>query len=215
MKNIDLKNTYELSWNKLTQDEKAVFDAFPKDYQRFLKTHNGGMAVDDEKCFFKTDLVRKFDDGRVYEGSSNAVEELWGFLSYENEEPSEGYEHPRSILHEHYNRHLDEEFLPSNVIVIGRCVQNSLIAISLNKHDFGSIYYWEWYWQYPWYEDYFQKRISAVSEKFDNTSEILSNPDHPQYQEAFDTLNYATWVKVSSSFTAFIDNLYENKDEDD
>ncbi|MCF6190647.1 MAG: SMI1/KNR4 family protein [Cocleimonas sp.] len=215
MKNIDLEKTYNFNWGKLTKDEKSVFEAFPKDYQDFLKENNGGMVVDEEKCFFKTDLVRKFDDGRIYEGSSNGVEEFLGFLSYENEEPGEDFEYPMSILHQHYDRHLEEEFLPSNVIVIGRCVQNCLIAISLNKHDFGSVYYWEWYWQYPWFEEYFQTRIKQASKQFEDVGKILENPDHPKYQKAFDALNYATWVKVAPTFTDFIDGLYETNNEDD
>ncbi len=213
-KNIDLNNYYNLTLGKLTKDEKAVFEALPKDYQAFLKENNGGMVIDEEKCYFKTDLVRKFEDGRVYKESSNGLEEFWGFLSYKNETPGEQFEYPMSILHEHYDRHIEEEFLPSNVIAIGRCVQNSLIAISLNKHDFGSIYYWEWYWQYPWFEDYFQKRIKQAADQFNNVSDILENSEHPKYQKAFDALNYATWVKVSSSFSEFIENLYETDNED-
>lgn len=152
---IDLKNTYQLQWNKLNENERNIFETFPEDYQDFLKKNNGGTVENESKCFFKTELVRKFDDGRVYEGTSNGVEEFWGFLSYENEQSGKEFEYPMSILHQHFDRHLDEEFLPSHVMVIGRCIQNSLLAISLNKHNFGSIYYWEWYWQYPWFQDLF------------------------------------------------------------
>lgn len=212
---IDLKNTYQFQWDKLNESERNMFESLPDDYQRFLKTNNGGMLEDEYKCFFKTDLVRKFDDGRVCEGSSNGIEEFWGFLSYENEQPGKEFEHPMSILHQHFDRHLEEEFLPSHVIVIGRCIQNCLLAISLNKHDYGSIYYWEWYWQYPWFQDYFQTRIDKASNLFKNVNTILENPDHPRYQEAFDALNYATWVKVAPSFSEFIDGLYEaDKDND-
>ena len=215
MKSIDLKNAYKLSSYKLTKDEKDLFSSLPNDYRDFLKKTNGGMTVDSAQCFFKTDLARKFEDGRVYEDSANGIEELFGFLSYENEEPGKEFEYPMSILHQHYDRYLEEQFLPDNVIVIGRCIQNSLIAISLNEDDYGSVYYWEWYWQYPWFEETFKKRISVVSAKYENLKDILSDPNDPQFSEACNALSYATLVKVSDSFTDFIDNLYEEMDDED
>lgn len=214
MKPIDLKNAYKLSSYKLTKDEKELFSSLPSDYREFLKKTNGGMTVDSSKCFFKTDLVRTFEDDRIYEGSSNGIEELFGFLSYENEEPGKEFEVPMSILHQYYDRHLEEEFLPSNVIVIGRCIQNSLLAISLNEDDYGSVYYWEWYWQYPWFEEYFKERISTVSAKYENLRDILGDPNDPQFRKAYDALNYATLVKVASSFTTFMESLYEASDDE-
>lgn len=215
MKNIELTNSYKLHTYKLNKDEKDLFSSLPSDYREFLKKNNGGMVADSSECFFKTDLVRRFEDGRVYEGSSNDIEEFFGFLSYENEEPGKEFEYPMSILHQHYDRHQEEEFLPSNVIVIGRCIQNSLILISLNEDDYGSVYYWEWYWQYPWYEEHFKKKIMEVSSKYENIKDILSDPNHSLYEEAYDALNYATLSKVSTSFTDLIDGLYESTDKDE
>lgn len=111
------------------------------------------------------------------------------------------------MLHEHIDRHKNEEFLPENVFVIARCIQNSLICLSINEADYGSIYYWEWYWQYPWFEEFYGKKVDEISQKYSDVSTILSDTEHDLYLEVFNALNYATLVKVAGSFQEFLDSL--------
>lgn len=208
---LAIEKSYPFNWNTLTADEQDMFLQLPEDFQQFLKSSNGGMLAD-KRNLFEYEITASFDDGREYHTSSSELEEFWGYLSYEHEKPGEDFVYPRAILHEHFDRHLAEEFLPSNVIVIGRCIQNSLIAISINKHDYGAIYYWEWYWQYPWYQDFFHTRIETAKSQFSDVKNILDNPEHPDYQNAFDALNYATLIKLAPSFSNFLTLLHEDKE---
>ena len=200
---MEISKPYPFYPNLWSADEKDIFEQMPADYRAFLQRNNGGF-VDSDQAQFVTPIERVFNDKR-YPTSDNALEELWAFLSYQNEAPVLGK--PASILHEHLDRHEEEEFLPNGVIVIGRCMQSCLICLSLNPHDYGVIYYWEWYWRYPWYEAFFAKRIDEASLRFNNVDAILDDDSHPQYQDATDALNYATLVKVADSFADFMSNL--------
>ena len=208
---IKLNKSYKFDINSLSEGEKSLFLSLPGDYQYFLRENNGGIVDDPNKSVFKTEIIRRDNAGRVFYDSSNGIEEFWGFLSYDNSKIGETYECPMSILHQHIDKHLTEEFLPANVFVIGRCIQHSLIAISLNEFDYGSIYYWEWYWKYPWYKQYFHKRITEAANQYKNVCSISANEQHPLYSALHSSLNYATLVKISPSFSQFINNLYEEK----
>jgi len=209
---MEINNSYELNPQQWTPEEKALFARFPIPYQTFLRAHNGGF-VDPDQCNFLTHIGREFE-GQTYYNSEGTLDEWWAFLSYKNETPAP--DKCPSILHEHYGRHLAEQFLPDGVIAIGRCIQNSLICLSLNQHDFGAIYYWEWYWQYPWYQAFFNRRIEQAKDAFADIEVVLNDPDHPQYQTAVDQLNYATIVKVADSFPEFVQGLFGiDSDEDD
>ena len=206
MNNIELKNSDKLHTYKFNKDEKELFLSLPSDYREFLKRSNGGMVVEPSNCSFKIDAINPSED--ELSESTNSVEEFFTWLSYENELPQKELIGPKSILHQHYDTYQEEEFLPGNAIVIARCVHNSLIVLSLNEDDYGSIYYWEKSWQSPKYEAFFKKRILEVSAKYEDIKEILSKPQHPDFGKACDALNYATLIKVSTSFSDFINDLH-------
>jgi hypothetical protein len=195
----------------LNASELALWLRFPEDFRRFYQLQNGGEIETEMPSWFKYDDIRRFPDGREYRGNETQIEELWQFISYENSDESDEI---NSILHQHYDRHLEEEFLPSDVYVFARCMQNSLLCISLRPDSYGEIYYWEWYWQYPWYKQFFDDRQKIAAAPFgDEIKNILSDEAHPQYQLAFDALNFATLIKVTDSFSSLLDQLAVEPEE--
>lgn len=202
---LGIHNSCTLDLPSFTAEDWAVWNRLPQEYRDFLAIHNGGF-VDSDKASFATKVQRVYE-GQVYNNATNALEELWCFLSYENAPPSE--EQPASILHEHFDRHVEEDFLPTGVYVIGRCIQNSLICLSVNEADYGAIYYWEWYWQYPWYKDFFEGRVENVQTAYPDAKAILDDESDPRYQEVVDAFNYATLMKVSDTFNIFIGSLFQ------
>ncbi len=227
---LNIRDSYPFDYAQLAPYEQKIFEALPPDYQGFLKQYNGGF-VEGDKALFKNHLVWQMKD-KVNRDTSSMFEEFWGFISYKNQEKEEGK--PASVLHQHFDRHLDEMFLPNGILVIGYAAQSCLIAISLNQSDYGSIYYWEWYWQYPWYESFFNARIEQAQAGFagQDLNKILGDehmpliydppqsvfylvetPEQKRYMEAHDALNYATLVKVADSFTEFVEGFYVGKDD--
>jgi hypothetical protein len=203
---MQIENSHRLREDLFSEADRTIWLAFPEGLRRFLHEHNGGI-IDPAEAEFDIPIARDADGIRTY-GASNSLDELWAFLSYENEERPK--DRPRSILHEHFDRHVDEQFLPSRVYVIGSCVQNSLLCISTNEHDFGTVYYWEWYWQYPWYQQFFEERIEEVESRF-----ARGETETAQSQERTDALNYATLVAVAPSFEMFLGTLHPERDHDD
>ena len=202
---LQVESARILNQNKWTNDDMDVFNRLPKEYQSFLYKTNGGY-VKPETAIFKIQIERMFN-GITYSENTQRINEFWSFISYKNEKPEKNK--PASILHEHFDRHVSEHFLPDGIICIGLCDQNSLFAISINENDFGAIYYWEWYWRYPWYKDFFTKRIRQVELAFPDFNEIVSNEKHPKFRELDNQLNYATIVKVSGSFDSFTSSLVD------
>jgi len=189
--------------NSLTEEELGLFRSFPLDYQAFLQATNGSI-LNSPNRWFRASIERTFN-GQLHTTTWNAVEQFWVYVSYHSSQQPEA--DVNSILHEHHDRHVNEGFLPQGVYAIGSCIQNSLLCISTNTFDFGVIYYWEWYWQYPWYKPFFERRIAQVSRPFTDTQAVLGNPNHPEYVAVYNALNYATLIKISDSFSDFINDL--------
>lgn len=120
----------------LTDDERVLFHSLPPDYQAFLVRTNGGVANLPNR-WFRIPIERTIQ-GKTYGFNWNEIAEFWSFISYRNTNP-EG-EDVTSILHEHFDQHEKEGFLPRGVYAIGICVQSSLLCISTNFHDLGSVY---------------------------------------------------------------------------
>ncbi len=196
----------KLSLGKLSSEEVSLFTSFPDSFQNFYRTQNGG-EVEDPRCVFRTPIVSKMNP-KTPVRQTGSIEEFWTFATYKKDPPRDSVP---SILHEHYDRHTREEFLPRNVYVFARCRSDSLLSISLNKSDFGSIHYWEYYWRYPWFEDFFSARTKAAKRAFPDYDKIVKTPETPRWWELFDALNYASLVKVGDSFEEFLKNL-ENED---
>ena len=93
---------------------------------------------------------------------------------------------------------------PMDVIPIAKFADSSLVAISMRKKDYGSVYYWDWYHDYPWRGDFFQLRLEKVAEKFPMYDEILDDESHPQYQDISDAANEAFMIKLADSFEEFV-----------
>lgn len=213
MKTFKFKSTRSVNLDLFDPSERQIFEAFPEDYRMFLQKHNGGWLSDPSSATYSVPIKGNFN-GNVYDSFRTEVEEFWSFISYDNEEAGSAEGAPTSILHETFDTHLPEGFLPTDVIVIGRASRNSLFAISLRDDDVGCIYHWDWYWRYPWNKPFFDERISAAVAGFPDALEINDNPDHPEHQALMDAANYATLVKVADSFSDFLDSLRPKSDED-
>lgn len=189
-----------------TTDEQRVWDEFPDDYQAAIRAVNGGWL--DESLFFDVPIVWEHE-GHRREGKQAALEELWTWIPLATEEPDE----VASVLHQHFGRHVQEEFLPGAVIVIARAAQNSLVALSTRPEDRGAVYYWEWYWNYPWYKDFFEARVRDAIVDFDDAREALGDPEHHRHEEVIDAANYATLLKIADSFSEFVRELHPERAE--
>lgn len=197
---LALDGAYPFDERKLSVADRAIWRSFPSDLRRVLAKTNGAAVTG--RPTFSTRIARTLPDGeRVYR-QTNWLTELWAFLPRSQEPRANG---PRSILREHFGRHVEEEFLPSGVFVIGMCEQSCLVAVSTNAKDHGTMYYWEWYWLYPWYKPFFDERIAKVRKRWPKCKDI--GPQHPDYPRMRDDFNYATLVKIAPSFSAWVKRL--------
>lgn len=208
---LGLSGADPFSFDALTPDEQELFQEFPADYRAFIETYNGGLTDMESDWCFPTGMVSNADS--PYDLSQSLFAEFWTFISRST--PTPPYGRPKSVLHEHFDRHLAEEFLPSGVYAIGNSAKNSLIAISINEADFGVVYYWEFYWEYPWFKPFFDLRAKAVAARFPGIKRIIDDPVHPQHRTAVDALNYATLVKAAGSFTDFTASMWQDESGDE
>jgi hypothetical protein len=202
---LGLEGSYPFDEKSLTAEERAIWRSLPGDLRRVLAETNG--AEIEEQAIFPIPIVATYDDGRVVRGNNNWMTALWAFLPAKEEPRQEG---PRSILHEHFGRHLGENFLPSGIYVFGECEQSCLVAVSTNEKDHGAIYYWEWYWQYPWYRAFFDARLDECRKRWPNRKEI--DEDHADYQKLCDDFNYATLIELAPSFDEWVEKMELEKE---
>lgn len=204
---MKLENSFPIiSSHNISDEVWRFFEALPKDYKRFLDKTNGGFAEAFEYSF-ETGVPRIIE--KVNNPSkTDCVIKFFGIRT-SNIQPNE---FPEDLI-ETANEYAAEEFLPSGIISIASCIQNSLVCLSLRKNDFGQIYYWDWYWKYPWSKDFFQARIDKVWTIYPNADEILNNPQNDLYQIVSDEFNYATIVKIAESFDDFLLKLKDLREE--
>ena len=205
---ISLTSSYPFSLDDLNAAEARLWQRFPADFRTFYTQQNGGIVAPSAPRVFKFDDERNFPDGRVFHGNSNWILAMWGYVGYEQKTIKER-DDVRSILHQHINRHVDEDFLPTDVYAFAGCEQSCLLTISLrNDETYGRIYYWDYYWNYPWYKKFFDERIvSALAPFGDERKKILNDFEHPRRRELADALNFATLFDVGASFSSFLASL--------
>ncbi len=184
----------------LSTNEQTFWKEFPEDYRETIVAQNGGWLS--ESLYFQVPIVWE-NEGHRREGKETEFEELWTWIPLA-EEPSDEV---ASVLHEHFGRHVQEEFLPQGIVVVGRATQNCLVAISTRPEDRGVVYYWEWYWSYPWYRDFFEARVRAALSVYEDAQAALENPDHAAHEEVVDAANYATLIRVAESWSDFVRKL--------
>ena len=214
MPQLHLERSLPLELPSLSVLDRGLFDRLPEDYRDFLCRSNGGFVTRGSMATFDIPIERRREGEVISTVDQNEVEEFFAFIPSGKRHARKHGQAPASVLHEHWGRHQAEEFLPSDVLVIASCMQSCLLAISLNSDDFGAIYYWEWYWRYPWFSQFFDERIDKARSRFDNVEQILDDASHPQYQEAFNALNYATLIKLADSFSGFVASLHSADDPD-
>lgn len=207
MPRITLEQSLPSDWAGLSAEDRSLVDRLPCDYRRFLDQTNGGFVVAGSHASFNVPMERRRDGKVTSTVATNDVEEFYALIPFATPYERQYGEAPASLLHEHWGRHASEEFLPTDVIVFAGCTQSCLLALSLNSDDFGTVYYWEWYWQYPWFSEFFDRRIATAENKFQGIEQILADTSHPEHTKAFNALNYATLVKVASSFSEFLESL--------
>jgi hypothetical protein len=182
---------------RLNERERRIFGLLPGEMRAFYERHNGGFDVDE--LVFDVPITSQMGP-RTSAKQTVTLECLWAFMPW-RVKPAKN--RPPSILREHFGRHLGEGFLPRNVLVFGAAMRGSLLAVSLNAHDHGAIYFWEWYWQYPWYKPFFLARVREADERFAAGRRDLAGREMPADMEASDARNYATLVTVAPSFDAW------------
>jgi hypothetical protein len=191
---------------RLNERERRIFAHLPAPMRAFYERHNGGF--DDEGLVFDVPITstmgpRKSTKQRV------TFESLWAFMP-RRVKPAKG--RPKSMLREHFGRHVGEKFLPRGVLVFGEALRGSLLAVSLNAHDHGEVYFWEWYWQYPWFKPFFLARIEQAGEQFERGRRDLAGRTMPEDMDLGDASNYATLVSVAPSFDAWLAGLQRDEE---
>ncbi len=204
--NIRIVKSYMKITDKVISDftetvsDITDFETLPEDYSEFLKEYNGGFIESDGSVLFETEIPNV----RMNANQSGSLLELYG-INFSNQSG-------RVVgdLNLKNQRFYDEQFLPTNVIAVGYCEGGSLLCMSLNKNDFGALYYWEYLWNYPekFFGDFFDSRIQKVIDEFPDSQKILNDREHPKYFEVFNRLNYATLGFTAGSFREFIKKLY-------
>jgi hypothetical protein len=192
---------------ELNDRERALWALFPADMRAFYERHNGGFPR--EELVFDVPMTRTVQ-GKTHQGQTTDLRALWAFMPL-RVKPSE--ERPPSILREHFRRHIGERFLPRNVFVFGDNQAASLLAVSLNEHDHGEIYYWEWYWRYPWFAPFFMARVAEAKKRFAKGRRDLTGRVLPAEHDEGDALNYATLVSVGESFGEWRKGLRRDGEE--
>jgi SMI1-KNR4 cell-wall len=179
--------------DQLSMEDSRFYSNLPGDYRAFLQQHNGGF-VDEFRYTFLTGVPFKTE--KIDNASRNDCPvEFYGFATVESRK-----DYPEDLLQVMVD-HKSESFLPRDVIAIARCVQNSLVCLSLRPEDRGSMYYWDWYWRYPWCKAFFEERIERVTRNYTNPELILREENDPLHAQLYDELNFATLTRLAPSFT--------------
>jgi hypothetical protein len=203
---LDLHAEHAFDESGLDPEERGIWHSFPDDLRRVLTQCNG--AVFEHPYEFPTKLTSTRNDGSLVTETTNSMTELWAFLPRSQAAPTSG---APSILHQHFGRHIPEDFLPSGVYVFGRCEASCLVAVSTNPADYGAIYYWEWYWTYPWFKPFFEARLAAARARWPNRKQM--DERHPDWPQLRDDFNYATLVQLASSFDAWLSDWVRVDDD--
>jgi len=192
-KRLSPRDSHPWKFKDLTPAEQQLYARFPVDYQQFLARWNGCL-LDPQAARFSADASEKV-----------ALEEVYGYLSYERPKPEEGK--PHSLLHEHYDRHQRDEFLPSDVYVIGHCSGGGLLCLSLNPEQSGKVFYWNSEWQKPENKKRFDEKCQPIWDRYPQRDMILKDPEHPQHRALLDSLSFAMLTPVAKSFSEFVGGL--------
>ena len=189
----EIRNSYLDFPHNLSDENQELVDKLPSDYLGFLRIHNGGF-VDEFRYTFGTGVPFKTTEVDNPSRDDCPVE-FFGIATGEKNESR-----PRDLI-QIAAEYAEEEFLPTGVIAIARCVANSLVCLSLRHEDHGSIYYWDWYWYFPGSKPFFEARMVDALAGFERSDVISEDPSHPRYVELYDALNFATLVKIAASFS--------------
>lgn len=204
----EIRNSYPTISGQLSAEKLEILAELPDDYRSFLRVHNGGF-VDEFRYSFQTGVPFKTKDVENPSRSDCPVE----FFGIPAGQVSGSY--PEDLLQVAVD-HAAEEFLPENVIAVARCIQSSLVCISVRSEDYGAIYYWDWYWRYPWCVHFFDARIEKVQRNYRDAAAILNDREHPHFTTLRDELNYATLTRIAPSFSdwfAMCEDVREVADE--
>lgn len=206
---LNLTGSRPLDLAALSDADRALLSRFPQDYQNFVNSTNGGILDGDSDWLFDTNIP--LSANAPYNTRVAGLSELWAFTADSRER---GDPELLTVVGERVE-HAESEFLPTNVYAIGGTANDCLICLSLDEQYYGGVFYWDYRWRHPWLKSFFEARIAEAEERFDDVKAIFDDPDHPQYDEAGDALNYATLMQIAGSFSEFIDSLWEDKDTDE
>ena len=216
-RDLYLTDSYKFDLSALTLKEKVLWHKFPNDFRDFVTRHNGGFvrtARNHISCKLQISSSALADVNIKIMDGGDSLEEIWGFLSYENSQPEPNK--PASILHQNFDKYKKETFLPSDVLVFGRCRYNSCVGLSLNSKDYGNVVFWQAAMKLA-RSELFYKRCGLKVKKFRDAQEILNDRRNGALRDEFLSLKapgkpYSHYepIKVADSFTEFINSLHEN-----
>lgn len=176
----------------------------PNEYRDFLSAQNGGF-VEEDRYTFPTGVPFKSEAANV-PSREDCLVKIFGIPTSTTLSSA-----PVDLL-QMAAIHKEEGFLPSTVVAIARCAQNSLICLAISGDDVGTVYYWDWYWRYPWCKAYFDARVAVVLHRYPNADEILEDVSHQQHLEVADALNYATIVHQADSLAQWLRRCEDRRD---
>jgi SMI1-KNR4 cell-wall len=191
----DIEGSYPpIDETTLSVQHRAFFATLPDAYREVLRSQNGGF-LSEFRYTFATGVPYKTDKIDNPSGEDCLVE-LFGF------KPISGERGPADLL-DVTTEQRAAGILPADVVPIGRCVQSSLICISLRAADRGAIYYWDYYWRYPWCKSFFDERIRQAQEKLNTAPAHAENSDRLASSSVRDELRWALLVRLADDISSW------------
>ncbi len=198
----------KLDVNNLSPELYEFLDALPAEYLQFLMHHNGGFLAEGEYSFH-TNVPYRSASVNI-DNKRDSVIELFGVRTPDTDLIEGDY--PDELIRE--NLHfMQEEVLPSSVLVIGRTAKYGLLVIGneADLDDYGHVYFYDVHWSHPCSKVFFEERQNTVINKYDDISTILEDIDHPKHTAVQDEYNYATLVKLADNFNDFMEKLFKSE----
>lgn len=210
--------------------EKFDYQNIPSDYKNFLLKHNGGYVspgfVDDTDDFehthevvFNTPLKWVKDNNRPVTPALISFFGVW-LEADMNEKEVQDWDLLELISSNEYSKY-DFDVLPDKMMSIAKCGHpdaGDILCLSLDNEDYGAVYYNYGMCDHPalFHGDFYQKASNKVVEKYGLSDDDLRNIDeeNPKDRTIINELKKAFFVKVSNSFSEFLNHCKIVKVED-
>ena len=220
--------------------EKFDYPPLPKDYRDFLLLHNGGYVspgyINDTEEYEHEEAI-VFDTPLKWAKLNNkpVVPSLYQFYGAWLEDDMDENEVQNWDLFElvasnNHSKH-QHNVLPENMMSIAKCDHpdgDNMLCMSLDKDDYGSIYYYYGMYNYPaqFMGSYYVDQVEAIKKKYniedlddledledmDDTDDM--SPDSTISKQIHKELTRVPFVKVAGSFQEFLRIVRREKNND-